>query len=509
MSPANPPPPPLPPSRAPAQRLRPLLPPLPPGAGAYAPARAIQPTDLSLDANEGPRSPVITAEALARVTCEDLRRYPSAAALERLLAQRLEVDPACVLVTAGGDDAIDRVCRAALRPGDVGLVHAPTFEMIPRAINMAGATVRSVEWTTGDFPIQAFLDQLRSSEVRLAAIVTPNNPTGLAVRLPDLQAAALVSERAGVLLMVDLAYIEFADGDPTRLIAAIPNVVVIRTLSKAWGLAGLRVGYAVGPAAIIDRLRAQGGPYAVATPSLAAAYHRLKTPGEDFAAGVVQVRAERIELESLLTTLGAPAGDSQGNFAFARAGNPERSIWLRDALAGLGIAVRIFPGRPLLEDAVRITCPADAGDMARLTAALRSTLAPRALVIDLDSLPGFASPAALTAQDAAAAARLGLPPATMEVKVLSRRPAAELAGVLQVLAPGRPARAISPEEFSREPGGAGWLIGARPESRRLARSANFVPIALAPAGDGLSRELLRSGFARVIDRLEALQSVLP
>ena len=170
-------------------------------------------------------------------------------------------------------------------------------------------------------------------------------------------------------VVVDAAYTEFAEEDLTPFALQWKNAVVIRTLSKAWGLAGLRVGYALGSPEVIAWLRSAGAPYPVSGPSLAIAEARVQEGERDMQAFVTRVRFERERLEATLASLGARVTNSQGNFAFARLPDP---LWLRDGLAGLGIAIRAFPGAPGLEDAVRIACPGDPASFDRLLDAMQT-----------------------------------------------------------------------------------------------------------------------------------------
>jgi histidinol-phosphate aminotransferase len=200
----------------------------------------------------------------------------------------------------------------------------------------------------------------------VVCVVTPNNPTGTVATIEDVRAVAAAAPRALVLL--DQAYGELADEDLTPLAMGIPNVAVVRSLSKAYGLAGVRAGYAIAAPQIIGWLRAAGGPYAVAAPSVFLAMTRLSLPNDDVLAYVDRVRFERAALFTLLGEVGCSPVPSQANFVFARCRDP---MALRDALARRGIGIRVFPGKRHLEDAVRITCPGDENDFARLCGAVR------------------------------------------------------------------------------------------------------------------------------------------
>jgi len=180
--------------------------------------------------------------------------------------------------------------------------------------------------------------------------------------------------------LLDHAYVEYADEDLTSSVLDIPNVLVVRTLSKAWGLAGCRVGYGVGSPSIVSVLRAAGGPYPVAAPSVALALRQLECGAAPLSAHVARVRAERDALTRELASLGLSARVSQANFVFVECG--ARAAILSSGLAALGIVVREF----MDHRALRITVPGDAAAFERLTAAIQTILAPQAIVLDLDGV---------------------------------------------------------------------------------------------------------------------------
>lgn len=330
------------------------------GVRPYAVPRAGVPCDLRLDGSEGLIAPALELE----VTSDLLRRYPNAAPLEARLAAEFDVDPARVVVTAGADDALERVCRAFLAPGRRMVLPAPTFEMLARYAALTGATLDRPRWDAA-WPLDAVLAAL-TPETTLVAAVSPNNPTGAVVTPEQLGALAAATDEA---ILVDLAYGDFADTDLAPLARALPNAIVAGSLSKSWGLPGLRVGWAVASVDVAAVLRAAGHPYAVPSPSLALAEAALEAGPGLRDAHVAQVKAERAALLPLLAALGVDAAPSQANFVFGRAAAPLR---IRDALAAEGIAIRVWPGSPTLSDALRITCPGDPAAFARLTRALEA-----------------------------------------------------------------------------------------------------------------------------------------
>jgi HAD superfamily hydrolase (TIGR01548 family) len=347
---------------------------------AYHVPRAGAPIDLPLDGNEGVAPPAAVLAAFAAEGPEALRRYPDARVLEAVLAARLGVAPAQVVATAGGDDALERACRAVLAPGRELVLPLPTFEMLDRFGRMAGADVVPVPWPGPRYPTEAVIAAVTPRTAAIA-VVSPNNPTGAVATAADLARLSAAAPRA--LLLVDLAYVEFADEDLTAAALALPNAAVFRTLSKAWGLAGLRVGYAAGPEPFIGWLRAVGLPYAVSRPATQMAAARLADGDEAIRPFLEDVRRERAALSATLAACGAAPAPSQANFVFARHPAPD---WIRDALAGLGIGVRIFPGKEHLDDALRISCPGEPAALARVEHALRTALRPQALLFDADGV---------------------------------------------------------------------------------------------------------------------------
>jgi histidinol-phosphate aminotransferase len=338
---------------------------------------------LRLDRNEGPPPSPALLEALAGIDPEALRRYREVSTLEAALADRFGVHPDRVIVTAGADEAIDRACRAFLGRGRTILLPEPTFEMLDHFAGLAGGRPTRVPWPAGPFPIDGFLARL-DAHPALIAVVSPNNPTGAVACADDVRRLAAAAPEALVLL--DHAYVEYADADLTAAVADLPNVLVIRTLSKAWGLAGCRVGYAIGSATVVAALRAAGGPYTVAAPSVALALTQISLGETAVREHVAWVREERRSLCERLTALGVEPLPSQANFVYVECGAPPRALFLAAALRALGVLVRDFTGRAGCETALRITLPGDASAFTQLVHALETALAPQALLLDLDGV---------------------------------------------------------------------------------------------------------------------------
>ena len=339
------------------------------------------PIDLHLERNEGAVPPESLFEALRESGTDVIRSYPETESVRAILAELRGLSPEQVLVTAGGDEAIDRFFRASLQPGQEVVVPTPTFDMIAPYVNLAHGRVKSVPWFDGPFPTQRVLEAV-GPDTAAIVVISPNNPTGAIVGTDDL--LRLAAQAPHCRLLVDAAYVEFTDADLTPTALSLPQAVVIRSLSKAWGLAGLRVGYALGSASMIAELRAAGSPYSVAGPSLALAAARLRSGSHAMERFVQAVRRERDDLTERLRDLGADPLPSEANFVLAHFKDAAGRVWR--GLAGLGIAVRAFPGRPGLEDCLRISCPGRADHFQQLCASLEAVMRPQALLFDMDGV---------------------------------------------------------------------------------------------------------------------------
>jgi HAD superfamily hydrolase (TIGR01548 family) len=252
--------------------------------------------------------------------------------------------------------------------------------MIRRFAVLAGADLVEIPWWDGEFPVDEICRQA-GDEGGLVAMVSPANPTGAAA---SQEALAEVLERLPrSLVLVDQAYVDFTEPklDLSKTALEYPNAVVVRTFSKAWGCAGLRVGCAIADPRVVDWLRRVGLPFPVSTPSAEAVLEAL-ADGPD-RARIVAIRQQREKLTTLLTGMGVEVLPSEASFVFARFVTPE-IVWR--GLGALGVSVRRFPGRRELEGWLRITLPGDDENFERLTRALETRVSPGALLFDLDGV---------------------------------------------------------------------------------------------------------------------------
>ncbi len=350
------------------------------GLRAYSAPKALAPTDLKLDANEGLPPPAELLEKFSGMDLENFSRYRRATPLEELIAEELGTAPSQVLVTAGADEGIQRCCLAYLPEGRKMLIASPTFEMFPTLARMVGAKMEYVSWPEGTYPIEAVLEKIEP-DTGIVTVISPNNPTGSVAIGEDIERLSQACPH-GVILM-DLAYGEFAERNLTPLALKYPNVVALHTFSKAWGMAGLRIGFVVGSKPVIDTLRTCGTPFPVSNLSLEMALEWRKTGKAQVERTVSRIIEERTRLSRTLNDLGAEVLDSQANFVFCRVKNP---LFTRDALAGMGIAVRLVPDEEHFRGGLRITCPGNEKLFKRLTHALETVLAPEGILFDMDGV---------------------------------------------------------------------------------------------------------------------------
>ncbi|MBP1475787.1 histidinol-phosphate transaminase [Frateuria sp. MAH-13] len=306
---------------------------------------------LLLNANESAWAPFGDAGM-------DCHRYPDPqpAALVERLATLYAVRPAQVLVGRGSDEAIDLLVRAFCRAGeDAILVQPPTFGMYAVCARVQNARVIEVP-LAADFALDA--DALLAAvtpAVKLVFVCAPNNPTGAGISLEAVE--RLAQRLAGrALLVVDEAYVEFADGgSAASLLDRYEHLAVLRTLSKAWALAGARLGCLLAQPEVVALLRRILPPYPLPRPCVAAALEALSPAGQ--VAARERIGVVRVERARMAAALGAMAGvravlPSQANFLAVRfedAGAAYRRLF------EAGIVVRDVRRYPGLADALRIT----------------------------------------------------------------------------------------------------------------------------------------------------------
>jgi histidinol-phosphate aminotransferase len=324
---------------------------------------------LSLDLNESMAgcSPRVLAR-LRSLSATEVSLYPQRETGERLVADFLGLTPEQVLLTNGMDEALSLLFAAYLGEGDELLFADPTFVMYPVLGESLGAkVVRLQSGADLALPVHDFLTQI-SPRTRVIAIANPNNPTGLAARREDLLKIAEAAPDAAVL--VDEAYFEF-HGETLLRDLAHPNLFVARTFSKAYGLAGLRLGVLTGAVEQIGYLRSFSLPFNVNSAVLACL--EVALADQAFVSEhVAQVKQGREQLAQLFTELGLPCWPSRTNFVLVRVG--ERAQAFVEAMQRHGILVRDFSASQSCGGCVRITV-ATPEQMSGVLPAIRDSIA--------------------------------------------------------------------------------------------------------------------------------------
>ncbi len=323
-------------------RIRPEIAALP----AYKQGRQAGADAFKLSSNENPFDPLPSVvEVLQRTTA--VNRYPDASSprLRQRLADRFGVTPESVHIAAGSVSILFQLAQATSAPGDEIVFSWRSFEAYPGVAVVPGATAVMVPNTADgrhDLPAMAAAVTERT---RMVIVCSPNNPTGPIVtqREFDEFVDAVPSD---VLVVLDEAYIEFVTDpdavDGRRVLAAgRDNVVILRTFSKAYGLAGLRVGYAIGHPRVLDAARSTGIPLSVTAAAEEGALASLDAE-EELLARVRVLTERRDRLAARLREAGWDVPQAQGNFVWLPAG--ERTLEIAAAFEAADLIVRPFAG---------------------------------------------------------------------------------------------------------------------------------------------------------------------
>jgi histidinol-phosphate aminotransferase len=295
---------------------------------------------VKLASNENPLGPSPLALAAAQDALYDMALYPDGAgfALKAKLAGKCGVDASQIVLGNGSNDVLDMAARAFLAAGTSAVYAQHAFAVYPIATQTAGAQGIAVPARNYGHDLAAMGAAIRD-DTRVLWIANPNNPTG--TFLPWLEVEAFLDTvPPHVLVVLDEAYGEFLPHaercDTTAWLARFPNLLIVRTFSKAYGLAGLRVGYGLGNAAVIDLLNRVRHPFNVNAPALAAAEAALDDV--DFLARSYALNAAGMaQLAAGLSALGVDGVPSRGNFLLAKVGDAAR---INTELLKRGVIVR-------------------------------------------------------------------------------------------------------------------------------------------------------------------------
>ncbi len=309
---------------------------------------------LRFDTNTSPAVLSYLPHALEGPWDPPLHEYPDStyAELAEAAAAYAGARPDEILVGCGADEVLDIIAKTFLSPGSGSVVPVPTYSMYAVLTQQRGAVLRSVPRRGPEDGFVLDLPATRSAlgDAGVVWLCAPNNPTGSAEARSDIEALLEVGASlpaGGPAIVVDEAYIEFHPGSLVDLRERYPALIVVRTMSKAFALTGLRIGYAVAARSTIEQLERLRPPGSVNTLSAKAAAVALRQP-EVAAANAAALGREREWLAARLAELGLPPTPSVTNFLLCPIGTPAEADAANEALLRGGIVVRTFgPDTPL------------------------------------------------------------------------------------------------------------------------------------------------------------------
>ena len=327
---------------------------------------------LRFDLNTSPHPPEFVFDVLAgRRFAAPLSEYPPGdyGTLVQAAAATYGVGTDELVVGAGADEVLELCAKAFLRPGETAIVPTPTYAMFRVVTEQRGANVAAVPRRGIDEGWRIDADAIREA-ARTASVVwlcSPNNPTGAAEPegvieqlLDDLAVDAAAEGRTSPTVVLDEAYAEFVERSLAELRYRHPNLVVIRTASKAYALAGLRVGFGIAvpdTAAVLNRYRPPGSVSNVSVTAVTEAFRRPDV----MRANVDRILAERPRFAEALSDVGWRPGPSRTNFLLVDLGAPDRAARAAEGLLSRGLVPRTFGAGHPLAASLRITVrtPAD------------------------------------------------------------------------------------------------------------------------------------------------------
>jgi len=324
---------------------------------------------LRLDFNENTVAPSPKVfEKLKTLTSEGLTIYPERQGVEQIVAAKYGLDADQVLLTNGVDEAIHLMACAFLDEGDEALICTPTFFMYDVSISMMTTGLVRVQCDDSlAFPFERFMAAI-TPKTKLIIVASPNNPTGATVSREHLLQIAKAAPQA--VLMVDEAYFHFHGETTMGDVGSVPNLIVARTFSKAYGLANLRIGMVCGDARLIGFLRKVSSPYNVNGVALAVLPEALAD--DDYLNWyIVQMHQGRERVFAALEELGVRTWPSAANFVLMDIGAKHKELCA--AMRERGVLLRDRSSDPGCDGYVRITIGV-AEQVERGIAALRESL---------------------------------------------------------------------------------------------------------------------------------------
>lgn len=338
---------------------------------AYRQGKAAPTGAVKLSSNECSYPPLPAVQEAITAAIGQIHRYPNMAASDLLdrLAQRHDVDPDQIAIGAGSVEVASQLIHAMAGAGDEVIFPWRSFEAYPSLVRIAGATPVKIPLNhDARLNLHAMLAAI-TDRTRVIFVCNPNNPTGTTLARRDLEEFVEAVPR-NVLVVIDEAYVHFdtsdAAGAGLDLFGSYPHVATLRTFSKAYGLAGLRVGYAIAPAEVVTNLRKVAIPFGVTNLAQTAAQASLDAE-DQLQVRIAETVVERRRLFTALHEAGWQPVPSEANFIWVPSGS--RTDELDERLRSGGVIARAFAG-----EGIRITV-GTTQDTERIAEALSTTAA--------------------------------------------------------------------------------------------------------------------------------------
>ena len=305
------------------------------------------------------------AEVVLSQTVREFSRYPEYSKFKSELAVYAGVTPENLLITPGSDSAIEHIARAFATGGEV-ILPVPTFYGYETILDRVGARIVPITYTERDgkfiFPLLETIAELKRDSAKVLFLCHPNNPLGCSLSKEDIRALVDAVHRSNMLIVVDEAYFEFAGSTFLSYLAGLPNLVILRSFSKTFALAGARVGYAIAAPSIIVRLQNDTLSWPVAHPSIAAVRRSLAHESEVRPRRELVIEARESFSEALRTIPNGTVYPSETNFVLMRIPEAARvrdALLAQDIRVALGESMSRFPNaKKLLHDTLRVAVPA-------------------------------------------------------------------------------------------------------------------------------------------------------
>ncbi len=341
---------------------------------------------VRLDFNENTNGPSpVVLDALKSLDVTELSGYPDYTDVLEKIAQYRKCAIENLVLTGGIDNALELIYNVYVNPEDTVVFAVPTFSMYEFYADRIGAKVVKVPYRNDfSYPFDEVMDAITTTAPSLLIVANPNNPTGTGISLEELEKLCkFISDKSpDTMVVVDEAYAEFNGIDSSFLLNKVRNLLVLRTFSKAFGLAGLRIGFIQGNSSQISVLKKASSPYPVNSLACVAVCAALDDVQyvENY---VREVRAQKQRLVNELTQMGMPVVDGQANFILVKFG--KINGWIVKRLQERGILIRDRSSDEMLEGYSRVTVSSER-EMDRFLTQIKKILAKPAFLFDMDGV---------------------------------------------------------------------------------------------------------------------------